>query len=146
MKAEHPEVEFVAPDDIYGLDVDLFAPCALGGVINDKTIPQFKCKAIAGSSNNVLKEDFHADVLKEKGIIYAPDYVINAAGLINVYYEIGGYNRANALNDSELIYDRLLDIYRISKEKNISTHTAASEYAEHRMEIMKNVGRTYIKR
>lgn len=146
MKAEHPEVEFVAPSDIYGLDVDLFAPCALGGVINDETIPQFKCKAIAGSSNNVLKEDSHADVLREKGIVYAPDYVINAAGLINVYYEIGGYNRANALNDSELIYDRLLDIYKIAEEKNISTHTAASQYAEARMEVMKNIGRTYVKR
>ncbi|UUV18143.1 Glu/Leu/Phe/Val dehydrogenase [Fusobacteria bacterium ZRK30] len=146
MKAEHPEVEFVAPSDIYGLDVDLFAPCALGGVINDETIPQFKCKAIAGSSNNVLKEDSHADVLREKGIVYAPDYVINAAGLINVYYEIKGYNRVNALNDSELIYDRLLDIYKIANEQNISTHAAASQYAEHRMETMKNINRTYIKR
>ncbi len=146
MKAEHPEVEFVAPDDIYGLDVDLFAPCALGGVINDETIPQFKCKAIAGSSNNVLKEDSHADILREKGIVYAPDYVINAAGLINVYYEIKGYNRVNALHDSELIYDRLLDIYKIANEQNISTHAAASQYAEHRMETMKNINRTYIKR
>ncbi|UUV18142.1 leucine dehydrogenase [Fusobacteria bacterium ZRK30] len=146
MKAEHPEVEFVAPDDIYGLDVDLFAPCALGGVINDETISQFKCKAIAGSSNNVLKEDSHADVLREKGIVYAPDYVINAAGLINVYYEIKGYNRVNALHDSELIYDRLLDIYKISKEQGISTHAAASHYAEYRIEIIKNIHRTYIKR
>ncbi len=146
MKAEHPEVEFVAPDDIYGLDVDLFAPCALGGVINEVTIPQFKCKAIAGSSNNVLKEDSHADILRDKGIVYAPDYVINAAGLINVYYEIKGYDRVSALHDSELIYDRLLDIYKIANEQNISTHAAASHYAEYRIEIMKNVHRTYIKR
>jgi len=146
MKAEHPEVEFVAPDDIYGLDVDVFVPCALGGVINDDTIPQFKCKAVAGSANNVLREDRHADVLKEKGINYAPDYVINAAGLINVYHEILGYNRSAAISDSELIYKRILEIYKISKEQGISTHTAASHFAEARMEVMKNIGRTYIKR
>ncbi len=146
MAAEHPEVEFVAPDEIYGLDVDLFAPCALGGVINDETIPMFKCKAIAGSSNNVLKEDRHADVLKDLGINYAPDYVANAGGLINVYHEIHGYDRDKALSDSELIYDRILDIYKISKKEGISTHTAASRYAEARMEVMKNIGRTYIKR
>jgi leucine dehydrogenase len=66
--------------------------------------------------------------------------------LINVYYEIKGYNRVNALHDSELIYDRLLDIYKIANEQNISTHAAASQYAEHRMETMKNINRTYIKR
>lgn len=146
IKTEFPEVEFVAPDDIYGLDVDVFCPCALGGVINDKTIPQFKFKAIAGSANNILKEDEHADMLKEFGIIHAPDYVINAAGIINLYHEMQGYNRSSALADAELIYDRMLEIYKIAKEQGITNQAAAAHYAEKRIENIKNIKRTFIKK
>jgi len=146
MKAEYPEVEFVVPGDIYGVDADVFSPCALGGVINDKTIPKFKFKVIAGSANNILKEEEHAEILKKLGITHAPDYVINAAGIINLYHEMQGYNRDSALADAELIYDRILEIYKIAKEQGITSQAAASHYAEKRIETIKNVKRTYINR
>jgi leucine dehydrogenase len=146
MKKEHPEVEFVSSENIYELDVDIFSPCALGAVINDDTIPKFRCKAIVGSANNVLKDPEHGRKLKEKGILYAPDYVINAGGLINVYHELQGYKRENAINDVELIYDRLLEIYKISKDKNIATSDAADKFAEDRINIIKEVDSNYIKR
>ena len=146
MKAEHPEVEFVAPNDIYGIDVDVFVPCALGAIINADTIPQFKCKAIAGTANNQLKDEEAGEAIKARGIVYAPDYVINAAGLINVYHEMHGYNRELALHDSELIYDRLLEIYKMAKENDIPTGKAADMFGDRRIEMMKNVSSTYIKR
>ncbi len=146
MKKEHPEVEFVEPDKIYGLNVDIFSPCALGAVINDESIPKFKCKAIAGSANNVLKDEKHGRELKEKGILYAPDYVINAGGLINVYHELHGYDKNKAVNDVELIYDRLLEIYEISKNKNVATSDAADKFAEKRIETIKEVRSNYIKK
>ena len=88
MKNEHPEVEFVDPDKIYSMDVDVFSPCALGGVLNSDTIPKIKAKVIAGTNNVLLEEDIHGDMIKDQGILYAPDFVINAGGLINVYYEL----------------------------------------------------------
>jgi len=146
MKREHPEVEFVAPEDIYGLDVDVYCPCALGSTVNADTIPQFKCKAIAGTANNVLRDEAAGQAITDKGIIYAPDYVINAAGLINVYHEIHGYNCEKALSDSEKIYDRLLEIYKLAKNNNIPTGAAADLFAEKRIEMMKNVKSSHIKR
>jgi len=147
MKKECPQVEFVEPDKIYGLDVDVFSPCALGAILNDETIPQFKAKIIAGSANNALKdEDKHGMMIKERGILYAPDFVINAGGLINVYHELIGYDRDRAIRDTEKIYDRLLEIFQISNEKNISTYEAAKVYAKNRIETMNNVHSNYIPR
>ncbi|MGL4533939.1 MAG: Glu/Leu/Phe/Val family dehydrogenase [Fusobacteriaceae bacterium] len=146
MKKEFPQVEFVKPEDIYGLDVDVFCPCALGAVINDETISQFRAKIIAGTSNNVLKEAKHGDALKAAGILYSPDYVINAGGLINVYHELSGYNFREAMSDVDSIYDRLLEIYGIAKMENIAVSKAADRFAEIRIETMKNVRATYIKR
>lgn len=145
LKKEFPEVEFVSPDDIYSLDVDVFSPCALGAVINNDTIPKIKAKIVAGTANNVLKESHHGDDLKNKGILYAPDYVINAGGLINVYHELLGYNFIKALNDVDLIYDRLLEIYSIANNCNISVSQAADTYAEKRIETIKNIHATYIR-
>ena len=82
----------VAPDEIYGVECDIFSPCAMGAIINDFTIEQLKCKVVAGSANNQLAEDKHGDMLEEKGIVYAPDFVINGAGVMNVYEEIKGYD------------------------------------------------------
>ncbi len=87
----------VDPNDIYSVDCDIFAPCALGGVINDQTIPQLKAKVIAGAANNQLREARHGDIIHEMGIVYAPDYVINAGGVINVADELYGYNRERAM-------------------------------------------------
>ncbi len=140
------DVKVVAPNDIYSVECDVYAPCALGATVNDDTINQFKCKVIAGSANNVLKEARHADMLEAKGILYAPDYVINAGGVINVYQEIIGYDREEALVKTKRIYDRLLEIYKIAKEQKITTAKAADIMAENRIKLMKNVRSNYIKK
>lgn len=123
----------VQPNDIYTQEVEVFSPCALGAIINDETIPQLKAKVIAGSANNQLKESRHGNVLHEMGIIYAPDYVINAGGVINVADELYGYNRERAMKRVETIYDSLSKIYAISKEQNIPTYMAANKLAEDRI-------------
>lgn len=140
------QVEVVAPDQIYSVECDVFAPCALGAVVNDETIEQFKCQVIAGSANNVLAEDRHGYLLMEKGILYAPDYVINAGGLINVSQELIGYDAEEAKKNTIKIYDRLLKIFDIAKEENISTAEAADKMAEQRIQTIGNIQRNYIKR
>ncbi|MEC9488027.1 MAG: Glu/Leu/Phe/Val dehydrogenase [Halanaerobium sp.] len=136
----------VAPDEIYGQDVDIFAPCALGAVINDETIPQFKCDIISGAANNVLKEERHGDIIQEKGILYAPDYVINAGGLINVADELKGYDRERALNKAAKIYDTVQKVIEISKRDNIPTYKAADIMAEERIEKLGRIKSNYINR
>lgn len=140
------DVTIVKPDEIYSVDCDVYAPCALGASVNDETIPQLKCKVIAGAANNVLKEERHADILEERGILYAPDYVINAGGLINVYQELLGYDKEEAKKKTERIYDRLLEIYKIAKEQSIPTAKAADVLAETRINTLKNVRSNFIKR
>lgn len=127
----------VDPDDIYGVDCDIYAPCALGATINDETIPQLKAKVIAGSANNQLKRTEHGDIIHEKGIVYAPDYVINSGGVINVADELNGYNASRALKNVESIYDILLKIFAISKRDNIPTYVAADRMAEERIASLK---------
>ncbi|TVP85912.1 MAG: Glu/Leu/Phe/Val dehydrogenase [Acholeplasmataceae bacterium] len=147
MKKEHPEVTFVKPDDIYAADVDVFCPCALGATINDETIPKLKATIVAGTANNVLfDEDIHGDVLKDKDILYAPDFVINAGGLINVYHELKEYNKGHATRDIEKIYDRLLEIYKIADKENIHTQLAAKVFAKNRIETINRLQDNYIKR
>ena len=143
---EFPDVEFVKPDDIYTLDVDVFAPCALGAVMNDKTIPKLKAKIVAGTANNVLEdEEKHGNMLKDANILYAPDFVINAGGLINVYHEIQGYNRDKAYREVERIYDRLTDIYLIANESNEHTQQAAKLFAKKRIETITQLRSNYVK-
>lgn len=120
-------------NDIYSQDVDIFAPCALGAVINDETIPQLKAKVIAGSANNQLKETVHGDRIHEMGIVYAPDYVINAGGVINVADELQGYNHERALKRVGGIYGTIEQIFAISKRDNIPTYVAADRLAEERI-------------
>ncbi len=138
--------EVVDPDEIYKIDCDIFAPCALGAVINDDTIPLLKCDIIAGAANNVLKEERHGDILAEKGILYAPDYVINAGGVINVYDELLGYNRERALGKARKIYDNIKKVIKISKRDNIPTYKAADIMAEERIEKVAKVRSNYIPR
>jgi leucine dehydrogenase len=126
---------------IYELDVDIFAPCALGAILNDKTIPSLKCDIVAGAANNQLAvEPRDGDDLKTRGILYAPDFLINAGGLINVYSEYTGYNREIALSDTEKIYDTTLAIYRLAEDQNIHNQHAATILAEQRIEDMLHVG------
>lgn len=123
----------VPPDEIYAQEVDIFSPCALGGILNDDTILQLKAKVIAGSANNQLQESRHGDQLHALGIVYAPDYVINAGGVINVADELYGYNHDRAMKRVEGIYDSIEKIFAISRRDNIPTYLAANRLAEDRI-------------
>jgi leucine dehydrogenase len=126
-------VETVPLDTVHTLEVDVFAPCALGGVINDDTISDLRCKIIAGSANNQLARDEHGEKLRDLGILYAPDFVVNAGGLINVEDELRGYDRSRAMKRVEGIYKELQHIFTMARERHISTAAAASEHAESRI-------------
>ena len=126
----------VNTDEIYGVNADIFAPCALGAVINSETIPQLKVKVVAGSANNQLKAEKDGDELHERGIIYAPDYVINAGGVINVADELNGYNRERAMKKVEMIYHNIERTIDISKRDRIPTYRAADRMAEERIQRM----------
>ncbi|MGH2748807.1 MAG: Glu/Leu/Phe/Val family dehydrogenase [Actinomycetota bacterium] len=126
-------VETAPLEKIHSLDVDVFAPCALGGVINDDTISDLKCRIIAGAANNQLDREEHGEKLRDLGILYAPDFVINAGGLINVEDELRGYDRERAMKRVEGIYKQLQLIFAMARERNISTARAAQEYAEDRI-------------
>lgn len=124
----------VAPGEIYGVAADIFAPCALGAIINDQTIPALKVKIVAGGANNQLAdEETHGRMLVSKGILYAPDYAINAGGLINVANELGGYSRERALKQAEGIYGTILEIFSIAERESIPTWEASGRLAEDRI-------------
>ena len=126
-------VETVPLEDIHKLEADVFAPCALGGGINDDTISDFNCKIIAGAANNQLAREEHGEKLRDLGILYAPDFVINAGGLINVEDELRGYDRERAMNRVEGIYKQLQLIITLARERGISTAKAAEEFAQDRI-------------
>ncbi|HET9984942.1 MAG TPA: Glu/Leu/Phe/Val dehydrogenase [Longimicrobiales bacterium] len=136
--------EPVGPERIYSVDSQIFAPCALGAVVNDQTIPQFRFEIIAGAANNQLAESRHGDELQAKGILYAPDYVINAGGLINVYGELNGWTSERAKRKAGEIYDTLLQLFEISKEQGVPTHDAADTLAERRIEQVGKLQRTWL--
>ena len=123
----------VESDAIYDLDVDVYAPCALGATINPDTVDKFKCSIIAGAANNQLIESDFGDKLKKRKILYAPDYAINAGGLINVSNELEGYNRDRAFSQAEGIYETLMEIFQRSSSENISTNEASDRQAEDRI-------------
>jgi leucine dehydrogenase len=133
----------VAPDEIYSVQADIFAPCALGGIINDKTIPQLKVEVVSGAANNALLEDRHGDILDQKGILYAPDYVANAGGVINVYSELAGWSSARAFRKADEIYDTVLKVFKIAKTDRIPTYVAADRLAEQRIAAVGGLVRTW---
>lgn len=122
----------VGLDEIYAVDADIYAPCALGATINDDTIPQLKAKVVAGCANNQLKEARHGEVLRQNGILYAPDYVINAGGIINVAFEMrpAGYNEAESTAKVNAIYDTLLNIFERADSEGKPTSTVADLMAQ----------------
>ncbi len=129
----------VDPKDIYSVECDIYSPCALGATLNDITIPKLKAKVIAGSANNQLKDSKHGDMLHEKGIVYAPDYIINAGGVINVADELYGYNRDRAMRKVEtVIYHNIEKVIAISKRDQIPTYKAADRIAEERINNIKH--------
>jgi len=132
----------VKTDEIYGQKAQIFAPCALGAIINDKTLPQLKVEIVAGAANNVLLEERHGDELEKKGILYAPDYVANAGGVINVYGELAGWTSARALRKADEIYDTVLKVFAIAKADKIPTYEAADRLAEQRIRAVGGLVRT----
>jgi leucine dehydrogenase len=132
----------VAPEEIYAVQADIFAPCALGAIINDKTIPQLKCEIVAGAANNQLLEERHGDMLEERGILYAPDYVANAGGVINVYSELAGWTSARSFRKADEIYDTVLKVFAIAKHDRVPTYQAADRLAEQRIRMVGSMVRT----
>jgi leucine dehydrogenase len=122
----------VAPEEIFGLDVDVFAPCALGAVLNDSTLPQLKAKVVAGAANNQLAEARHGVELMKRGILYAPDYVINAGGIIDVYHERIGFDRSALLKHIEGIRENLMEVFERAREEERPTGEVADTIAEER--------------
>lgn len=126
--------EVVGPDQIYEVDCDIFAPCALGAILNSRTIPTLKCKIVAGSANNQLETESDGYSLFKKGIVYAPDYAINAGGLINVAAELDGYNQEKVLIKVSQIYSTIENILARSSKENVPPHVAADRLAEQRID------------
>ncbi|HMG70767.1 MAG TPA: Glu/Leu/Phe/Val dehydrogenase [Gemmatimonadaceae bacterium] len=125
--------KIVEGDAIFSVDADIFSPCALGGIINDKTIPKLKVQIVAGGANNQLLEERHGDELERRGILYAPDYVANAGGVINVFGEVAGWDAQRALDEADNIYDTILKVFDIAEAKHIPTYEAADRLAELRL-------------
>lgn len=134
-------VEFIEPAEMLNVDMDIYAPCALGATINTESIPKLTCSIIAGAANNQLADEkIHGRQLIEKGIIYAPDFLINAGGLVNVAAEAGGsYNREKVTNDVEKIYNRILAIFSLSEKEDITTQEAAIQIAQKRIDDVAHV-------
>ncbi len=124
--------------DLYSADVDIYAPCALGATINDETVYKIKAKVIAGAANNQLaNEDVHGPILQERGIVYAPDFLINAGGIINVNAEIAHYDKAESMRRTENIYNTTLEIFEYAKVHNLTPQKGAMALAEARIEQRK---------
>jgi leucine dehydrogenase len=132
--------EAVEHNSIFDLDVDIYAPCALGATVNTNTISRLKCTIIAGSANSQLEDEtLHGRMLLDKGILYAPDYLINAGGLINMYSEIAGFNKKRTMQLTENIYDAVRNVLKLSKAENIATIEAANKIAEKRINDIKSI-------
>lgn len=132
---EESAAEYVAPENVYAADVDIYAPCALGAVLNDDSIPQLKCSIVTGAANNQLKDEVrNGKQLMERGITYAPDFLVNAGGVINCFIELQGYARKKAMERTEIIYHRTLEILGMSRDAQITPQEAAIRLAQKRIE------------
>ena len=126
-------VETVHPNEIFSVPADVFAPCALGGIINDRTIPQLKVQIVAGAANNQLLEERHGAMLRERNILYAPDYVANAGGILNGGRELLGWTAEESLIKVDQIYDTTLRVFENAQAQGITTNEAANRLAEERL-------------
>lgn len=144
IKAEFSSIKLVKPDAIYDVEMDIYSPCALGATVNDDTLKRLKCSVIAGAANNQLADEaVHGKAVMERGILYAPDFLINAGGIINCSWERKGYNRKAALHQTEGIYGTALRIFKASAELGIPTYLAANQAAEDRISSMRSAGMRY---
>lgn len=134
----------ISADKIFTIGADIYAPCALGATVNDKTIKTMKFAIIAGSANNQLADEKkHGKLLLDKGILYAPDYLINAGGLINCYSELTGFGKKRTIQLTENIYNATREVIQLSKTENIPTNLAASRIAEKRINDIKKIKSSY---
>jgi len=134
------KVKVINNNDIFNMEMDIYAPCALGATVNAESIAKMKCAIIAGAANNQLAdENVHGPMLIEKGIVYAPDFLINAGGLVNVSAELDGYNRERVMNQVEQIYDRTLEIFQLSETEKIHAQAAAMKIAQRRIDAIASV-------
>ena len=141
---ETVKAHVVKPEEIYDTDAEIFSPNALGAIINDLTLERLKCEIIAGGANNQLEDEFkHGQAVLSKGILYAPDYVINAGGLINVSNELEGYRQDRAMKQAEGIYEVLQRVFRLSEEQNVPTHVASNKIAEDRLNQVGSIRKIY---
>jgi leucine dehydrogenase len=136
--------EAVGLDEIYDVDADVYSPCALGGTVNATTLPRLKCKIICGAANNQLADDAIGREVEKRGILYAPDYAVNAGGLMNVSLEIDGYNRERAMRMTRTIYYNLGKIFQISRRDGVPSFQAADRMAEERIASIAQVRRTFV--
>ncbi len=127
------QVQAVSPEEILFTECEVLAPCAMGAIINDQSIGRLRCKIVSGGANNQLAEARHADQLAELGILYAPDYVVNAGGLMNVFVELEGYSPERAFEKTRKVFDNVTQVFQIAKRDKISTHLAANRLAEERI-------------
>lgn len=131
--------EIYRGDDVYSIPMDIYAPCALGATVNNDTINKLNAKVIAGAANNQLAdENIHGALLQDRGIVYAPDFLINAGGIINVYAELENYGKQEIIRKTENIFDTTLEILNTAESNNITTHQAALKVALERIETRKN--------
>jgi leucine dehydrogenase len=137
--------EAVPMDDIYDCDANVFAPCALGASVNEKTLPRLKCEIVAGSANNQLATEACGDELDQRGILYAPDYAINAGGVMNVAIELQGYDQQRAGRMVNGIYDIMMNIYALADSEKIPTWKAANRLAEKRIHALGKVKLPFVK-
>jgi leucine dehydrogenase len=137
------DLQIVPPEEILTVECDILSPCALGAVLNDDTIPRLRCQGIAGAANNQLAEPRHGQLLHQRGILFAPDFVANAGGLIQVCDELEGYNKNRAFRKTAMIYDRLLAIFARAKEEGITPYEAANRLVAARIETIGRIKRSY---
>ncbi len=138
------QAQAVALDEIYRVQADIFAPCALGAVINDDTLKVLRVDIVAGGANNQLAEERHGEMLEERQITYAPDFVINGGGLINVNAELAGWSLERARNKAGEIYDTILRVFEIAREEGIPSYQAADRLAEQRIASVARVRQSFV--
>ena len=134
-----PDAEVIDPDDVYDVACDIYAPCALGAVINDDTVERIKCRIVAGAANNQLAQECHGDILDKKGILYATDYLINAGGLMNVAIEFEGWREEKIRAMVDGIFEATMNILKVSDKRGIPVYRATDLLAEERITSIKTL-------
>jgi valine dehydrogenase (NAD+) len=146
VRVVHPEVDAVSPDDLLGQPMDVYAPCALGGALSDETVPELQAQIVCGAANNQLAHPGIEKLLEERGVLYAPDYVVNSGGLIQVADEIEGYSEARARAKATEIYDTTQRIFTLAAAEGVPPSVAADRLAERRMERIGALRRVWLPR